>query len=166
MLQFWEQLAACRPAIAAGCIKDHTAATGKMQTDSTAAVFLLAALMPVSDRVAAMLAAENARNAELDRRYPRDRRRGKKKSKLDAKRRNPRVMQGTQRARPDDGPGPPRRICGAGRGGVTGVREGLLLGATGFSPIREGRPTPRASSQSVEEVSKRFGVAREGARPA
>ena len=63
-----------------------------------------------------------------------------------------------------------RRISGAGRAkrrSRASTRERLLIGATGFSPIREEPAYLRAAATSVEEVSKRFDALRgEAPRPA
>ena len=130
--------------------------------------------MPVSDKVAAMFAAENTRDAELDRRLPEIAAKAEKErnQKLDADlaKASPRLCKELNARDPTTVLGLATNLWpGARQAKVTGVmRERLLIGATGFSPIREELAYPfEPPLQSVEEVSKRFAALRgEALRPA
>ena len=123
--------------------------------------------MPVSDKVAAMFAAQEARNAELDRRLPEIAAAAEKErnQKLDAEfaKESPRLSKELNARDPTTVLGLATNLWpGARQAKVTGVmRERLLIGATGFSPIREELAYPfEPPLQSVEEVSKRFDALR------
>ena len=130
--------------------------------------------MPVSDKVAAMFAAQNARNAEIDKRLPEIAAKAEKEhnQKLDAAfaKESPRLCRELNARDPTTVLGLATNLwSGARQAKVTGVmRERLLIGATGFSPIREELAYPfEPPLQSVEEVSKRFAALRgEALRPA
>ena len=130
--------------------------------------------MPVSDKVAAMFAAQEARDAELDRRLPEIAAKAEKErnQELDAEfaKESPRLCKELNARDPTTVLGLATNLWpGARQAKVTGVmRERLLLGATGFSPIREELAYPfEPPLQSVEEVSKRFAALRgEALRPA
>ena len=130
--------------------------------------------MPVSDKVAAMFAAQNARDAELDRRLPEIAAKAEKErnQKLDAEfaKESPRLSKELNARDPTTVLGLATNLWpGARQAKVTGVmRERLLIGATGFSPIREELAYPfEPPLQSVDEVSKRFAALRgEALRPA
>ena len=129
--------------------------------------------MPVSDKVAAMFAAQEARNAELDRRLPEIAAAAEKErnQKLDAEfaKESARLCKELNARDPTTVLGLATNLwSGARQAKVTGVmRERLLIGATGFSPIREELAYPfEPPLQSVEEVSKRFAALRgEALRP-
>ena len=133
-----------------------------------------AAPMPVSDKVAAMFAAQEARNAELDRRLPEIAAKAEKErnQKLDAElaKESPRLCKDLNARDPTTILGLATNLwSGARQAKVTGVmRERLLIGAKGFSPIREELAYPfEPPLASVEEVSKRFAALRgEALRPA
>ena len=130
--------------------------------------------MPVSDKVAAMFAAQEARNAELDRRLPEIAAKAEKErnQKLDAElaKESPRLCKDLNARDPTTILGLATNLwSGARQAKVTGVmRERLLIGAKGFSPIREELAYPfEPPLASVEEVSKRFAALRgEALRPA
>ena len=130
--------------------------------------------MPVSDKVAAMFAAQNARDDELDRRLPEIAAKAEKErnQKLDAEfaKESPRLCKELNARDPTTVLGLATNLWpGARQAKVTGVmRERLLIGAMGFSPIREELAYPfEPPLQSVEEVSKRFAALRgEALRPA
>ena len=129
--------------------------------------------MPVSDKVAAMFAAQNARDDELDRRLPEIAAKAEKErnQKLDAElaKESPRLCKELNARDPTTVLGLATNLwAGARQAKVTGVmRERLLIGAMGFSPIREELAYPfEPPLQSVEEVSKRFAALRaEALRP-
>ncbi len=129
--------------------------------------------MPVSDKVAAMFAAQEARNAELDRRLPEIAAKAEKErnQKLDAAfaKESPRLCKELNARDPTTILGLATNLWpGARQAKVTGVmRERLLIGAMGFSPIREELAYPfEPPLESVDEVSKRFAALRaEALRP-
>ena len=130
--------------------------------------------MPVRPHVAAMLAKQRKRNDELDRRLPEIAAAAEKErnQKLDAefKKESPRLCKELNARDPTTVLGLATNLWpGARRAEVTGVmRERLLIGATGFSPIREELAYPfEPPLESVDEVSKRFDALRvEALRPA